>query len=108
MRYLKLLLCMLIMQPAFAQIQEQTVESDIESVKIYLQGAEIIRTKTINLQKGKHRLIFSGLSPNINAQSIQVTSSKNTSILSTTNKTNFMKPIFQFHSMIIITQTTLN
>jgi uncharacterized protein (TIGR02231 family) len=80
------------MQPAFAQIQEHTVESGIQSVKIYLQGAEIIRTKSINLKIGKHRLIFAGLSPNINAQSIQVTSSKNTSILSTTNKTNFLKP----------------
>ena len=92
MRYLKLLLCLLIMQPAFAQIQEHTVESNIESVKIYLQGAEVIRTKNINLQTGKHRLILSGLSPNINPQSIQVTSSKNTSILSITNKTNFLKP----------------
>ena len=82
MRYLKLLLCLLIMQPAFAQIQEHTVESNIESVKIYLQGAVVIRTKNINLQTGKHRLILSGLSPNINPQSIQVTSSKNTSILS--------------------------
>ena len=92
MRYLKLLVCLLIMQPAFAQIQEHTVESKIESVKIYLQGAEVIRTKAISLKTGKHRLILSGLSPNINAQSIQVTSSKNTSILSITNKTNFLKP----------------
>lgn len=92
MRYLKLFICLLIMQPAFAQIEEHAVESNIESVKIYLQGAEVIRTKDVNLRPGKHRLIFEGLSPNINPQSIQVTSSTNTSILSITNKTNFLKP----------------
>jgi uncharacterized protein (TIGR02231 family) len=92
MRYLKLIICLLILQPAFAQIQEQSIEAKIEAVKIYLQGAEIIQAKELNLPQGKHRLIFTGLSPNIHPQSIQVTATGNTSLLSVTSKTNFLKP----------------
>lgn len=96
MSSLKMLVCLLfstfLYSSAFAQIQEHVVKASIDEVKIYLQGAEIIRTKEINLPKGKHRLIFSDLSPLVNAQSVQVTASENTSILSITNKTNFRKP----------------
>jgi uncharacterized protein (TIGR02231 family) len=90
MRFLTIVLCLLISQPMWAQIQEKTIKTDIDEVKIYLQGAEIIRTKKLNLSKGKYRIIFAGLSPRLDARSIQVTASNNTSILSTTSKINFM------------------
>lgn len=92
MRFLTIMLCLLISQPMWAQIQEKTIKTDIAEVKIYLQGAEIIRTEKLNLSKGKYRIIFAGLSPRLDARSIQVTASNNASILSTTSKTNFMSP----------------
>lgn len=92
MRYFQILLCLLFIQPLFAQIQEQNIKTDIDAVRVYLQGAEIIRTKNLNLPKGKHRLIFNGLSPLLDARSIQVNASENTSILSLTSKTNFQNP----------------
>jgi len=79
-------------QPLFSQIKEQNVKTDIDAVRVYLQGAEIIRTKNLNLAKGKHRLIFTSLSPLVDARSIQVNASENTSILSITSKTNFQNP----------------
>ncbi len=92
MKLFQVLLCLLIVQPLFSQVQEQKLNTGIDEVKVYLQGAEIIRNKTLNLPKGKHRLIFTGLSPLIDARSIQVNASNNTSILSITSKTNFSHP----------------
>ncbi|MGB0861712.1 MAG: DUF4139 domain-containing protein [Saprospiraceae bacterium] len=95
MKLFKTMLCLLVISlpmSIMAQIQEKIVKTDIDEVKVYLQGAEIIRTEKFNLSKGKHRIIFSELSPRLDARSIQVTASNNTSILSTTSKTNFMSP----------------
>lgn len=72
-------------------IQEQNLETKIEEVKIHLQGAEIIRQATVSLATGKHQLIFSNLSPKINAQSIQISAPEGVNVLSTTSKINFLK-----------------
>lgn len=79
--------------PLLAQIQEQDVTTDIEAVKIYLLGAEIARTKSINLPAGKHRLVFKGLSPRLKGNSVTMTTSDNARILSITSQTNFLNPM---------------
>lgn len=84
--------CGMLAMPLHAQDAGQAVKTDISSVRVYLQGAEVIRNQQLNLAKGRHRLVFTGLSPQLVGQSIQVTASENTSILSITSKTNFLSP----------------
>jgi uncharacterized protein (TIGR02231 family) len=66
------------------------VETNIETVKISLQGAEIIREKELILPTGRSRIVFNGLSTKINAQSIQVTATNDVQVLSVVGKINFL------------------
>ncbi len=93
MRIFWIILCLFVGLPVFGQFEkEQTVETKIEKVKICMRGAEIIREKTVNLSTGRHKLIFSGLSPTINPQSIQITATNDVNVLSVTSQINFLKP----------------
>jgi len=56
---------------SFAQELEKEITTSIEEVRIHLQGAEIIRTAKTTLPSGKHKLVFTDLSPKINPASIQ-------------------------------------
>ncbi len=77
--------------PAYSQvIKEQKVKSEISSVTVYLTGAEIHRNKTLNLKSGKTRLIFTDLSPKINAKSIRITTDENVDLLGITNTINYL------------------
>ncbi len=69
---------------------KQEISTDIESVKISLQGAEIIREQELILSAGRNSIVFNGLSPKINAQSIQVTATNEVQVLSVVGKINFL------------------
>ena len=72
--------------------KEQEIIAPIQEVRIHLQGAEIVRTIRTTLSKGRHELVFTGLSPKINPASIQVAAvEEGVNILSTTNRINFLK-----------------
>ena len=75
----------------YAHQSEQDINTKIEEVKVHLRGAEIIRTKKITLAAGKESLVFSGLSPRLNASTIVATATNGATILSVTSKTNFLK-----------------
>lgn len=98
MKNLIFILCFFWIYPAFSQ-KEQTkkVETKISSLVIYLEGAEITRTKRITLKKGRNRLIFKNLSPKLNAQSLRVSVppnlSEKISVLATSSKTNYLSKI---------------
>ena len=63
-KYLILLGIALTYSNAFSQKETiQHIKADIESLVIYLEGAEIHRSKTIKLSQGKNKIIFEGLSP---------------------------------------------
>lgn len=66
------------------------ITTDVQSVIVYLDGAEISRSKSLSLPAGRTSIIFEGLSPHINTQSIQVTATENVSILSVGSKINFL------------------
>ncbi|MCF6184131.1 MAG: DUF4139 domain-containing protein [Bacteroidales bacterium] len=77
--------------PEFGQgIKEQKVKTEINSVTVYLSGAEIHRNKMLNLKTGKTRLIFVNLSPKINDKSVRITTSKNVDLLGITTKINYL------------------
>ena len=69
------------------------IKTDIGSITIYLDGAEISRAKNVQLPKGKTRVIFENLSSKLNSKSIQVTTTGDVSILAISNKINHLTDI---------------
>ncbi len=91
-----------------AQETEKEINAPIESVRIFLRGGEIIRTSKTTLSQGKHKLIFTGLSSNINASSIQIsTDGGEVNILSTTSKINFLKEDKKTNPRILVLKDSL-
>ena len=85
MKTFQLLLILLCLQLVNAQ-----QKSKITNVTVYLDGAEINRTSSIDLDSGTSELIFNGLSPQIEESSIQISGLKNASILSINYGINYL------------------
>jgi uncharacterized protein (TIGR02231 family) len=82
-----------LMEPLAAQYQDPLTPTRIVRVKLYLQGAEVYRSARTELPKGVSEIILGNLSPNINASSIQVSSTNNVAVLSATYRNNYMVPV---------------
>jgi len=92
----------------FSQETEKEINASIEEVRIHLQGAEIIRTDQVTLPRGKHKLVFTGLSPKMNPSSIQIsTEGGDVNMLSTTSRINFLKDKKESNPAIGILQDSL-
>ncbi len=61
---------------------EKPTPSKIEKVTVYLEGASVERTSSINLLPGENSFIFNNLSPDIDENSIQISGLGDASILS--------------------------
>lgn len=83
------LACLLLLQ-----VNAQTkkiVESKIDKVTVFLEGAQTQRSAKVNLTLGKYELVFAAISPSIDAQSIQVKAEGPVTVLSVIHQQNFMK-----------------
>ncbi|MEL6811774.1 MAG: mucoidy inhibitor MuiA family protein [Bacteroidota bacterium] len=65
--------------------------SKIKEVTVYLEGATIERTSSVNLVPGENRLLFNDLSPDIDENSIQISGLKDASILSLNFDVNYLE-----------------
>ncbi|MCU0348363.1 MAG: DUF4139 domain-containing protein [Saprospiraceae bacterium] len=82
---------LLIALEGWAQLPETLLKTTPTSITIHLKGAELIQTSSLNLKAGRQRVIFTGLSPKLNPQSVQVTATNGVQLLSVTTKTNFFR-----------------
>lgn len=73
-----------------AQLRETTLHATLNRATIHLQGVELIQTVEHKPAPGRQRFVFTGLSPKLNPQSVQVTATNGVQILSVTTKTNFL------------------
>lgn len=76
------------LQNLFAQ--KQNISSKIEKVTIFTSGGQVTRRAKVNILQGKTELVFGGISPNIDKQSIQVKGEGEFTILSVTHQTNYL------------------
>ena len=53
-------------------IDNKSVPSKIEEVTVFFQGAELIHTANAGLHKGSNEICISGLSPNIDRNSVKI------------------------------------
>jgi len=83
----------LVYQTIFAQENSQRIKSEIKSIVIYLSGAELTHSETVNLPAGRSSVVFEGLTPKLLQQSVQVTVSDNVSVLAISANINYLNKI---------------
>ena len=87
-------LLMLLLLPAIAMAQKdvanKVLESKIENVTVYENGAQLTRTAKTTLAAGRTQLVFRGVSGQIDPQSIQAQGSGSFTILSVVNQSGFL------------------
>jgi hypothetical protein len=88
--YLLLIAYLFIGTHLLAQVKQQTVVSKIEKVTLYTNGAQVSRKASCTVAAGKTELLFSGISPDIDKQSIQVKGDGKFTILSVTHQINYL------------------
>ncbi len=90
MRQLLLLLVSMTIHQINAQTKK-TVDSKIDKVTVFLEGAQTQRSAKVNLTAGKFELVFNNISPAIDVQSIQVKAEGNITVLSVIHQQNHLK-----------------
>ncbi len=76
------------------QLSAQTkknIDSKIDKVTVFLEGAQVQRTARTAFSPGKYELVFTNISPSIDKQSIQVKADDNVTVLSVIHQQNFLK-----------------
>jgi hypothetical protein len=74
-----------------SQKENQQITSKIEKVTMFLQGAQVERSARQALTTGKYNVVFSGISPKVEKQSIQLKAEGKLTVLSVTHQVNFLK-----------------
>jgi hypothetical protein len=74
-----------------AQTPKKNIESKIEKVTVFLQGAQVQRSAKALLTSGKQELVFTNISPAIDKQSIQVKAEVSVTVLSVIHQQNHLK-----------------
>jgi hypothetical protein len=76
----------------FAQeLAEKKIQSEVSEVTVFLDGAQIVREKSVALEKGKSVIKFEKLSPFINAKSLQVKAEGDITVLSVNHQQNYLE-----------------
>ena len=74
----------------FAQETALEVASKISKVTVFLEGAQITRSSTVNLKSGVSNLSLTGIAAHIQEQSIQVDGPSAVKILSVSFRVNYL------------------
>ncbi|MGB5554183.1 MAG: DUF4140 domain-containing protein, partial [Flavobacteriaceae bacterium] len=87
---MKSLVLFLILSPFLIFSNDPKLPSKIKEVTVYLNGAQITRSAQCKLPSGTSEIVFTGLSPKIDENSIQLSGLQSVSILSMTYDVNYM------------------
>jgi hypothetical protein len=74
----------------FAQEPSQQVNSKIAQVTVFLEGAQVTRSTSVNLKQGVSNLSLAGIAAGIQEQSIQVDGPSSVKILSVSFRVNYL------------------
>ena len=72
-------------------ISQQKIDSKIEHVTVFLNGAQVARTAVASIPKGKSELILRVLTPNLDVQSVTVKGDGDFTIMSVKSQMNFLE-----------------
>ncbi|NOU60184.1 DUF4139 domain-containing protein [Marinifilum caeruleilacunae] len=91
MRTISILIFSLIFSNLFAQeIPEQKVQTEVKEAIVFLDGAQVLRKKNVQLTRGKSLIKFVNLSPFIDAKSIQLKAKGELTVLSVNHQLNHL------------------
>lgn len=75
--------------------EERTMESKVDSVTVFLQGAQVYRSGKLDIPLGRSIWVAKGLSPYIDPQSMQVKTNPDLVLLSVNHRLNYLEKIDQ-------------
>lgn len=82
---------LLLASTTFAQIvHEQKVESKIKDVTVFITGGEVHRTASINLKKGRNKLVFNRISTVADHKSAQFNADKKFNLVSVSAEVDYL------------------
>lgn len=82
----------LVLTSILTQAQDgKKIESKIQKVTLFLNSAQIMRTAAVAITPGTSTYIFTGISPSIDVQSLQVRAAGDFTILSVKTEINFLE-----------------
>lgn len=94
MKAINILLLSLIFSNVFSQeILEKEIKTEVNEVTVFLDGAQIVRKKMIDLTKGNSIVKFVNLSPFIDAKSVQVKAEGELTVLSVNHQQNYLDKV---------------
>ena len=70
--------------------KEQNIKSEIKKVKLYITSGEMTHESNLKLEKGRNKLIFSGISAFADPNSIQFTGDNNFRLVSISTEIDFL------------------
>lgn len=77
--------------PAWSQHgADRPVETSVSEATVYLEGAQLVRKKAVDLPSGETVLKFIGLSPDMDAKSIQVKAVGEVTVLAVNHQLNYL------------------
>lgn len=71
---------------------EKIIKSKVKEVTVFLQGAQVTRKGSFSVGKGTSKIIFEGISPQYNANSVQVKGKGRFTILDVKNEVFYPQP----------------
>ncbi|MBC7864752.1 MAG: mucoidy inhibitor MuiA family protein [Bacteroidia bacterium] len=87
-------------------IPVQNIAQPVENAVLYLDGAELIHSKSVTISPGRTNVVFTGLTNKLIGKSVQVTSSSpDVNILSISDKINFLNPAKENAKIKVIRDT---
>lgn len=85
------LLIVTIISAVFSKAQEIKKEIEVKQATVFLQGAKVFGSTNISLQKGKNTVRIVNLPNNLDENTYKINLEKNTTLLSITPQSNFLK-----------------
>ncbi|MDP3916100.1 MAG: DUF4140 domain-containing protein [Bacteroidota bacterium] len=75
------------------EIKVVEIKTDVNEVTVFIEGAQVIRKKNVDLTQGKSILKFVNLSPFIDPKSVQVKVEGEITVLSVNQQQNYLDKI---------------
>lgn len=77
----------------FSQSSERKITSQVKEVTVFLQGAQVTRTSTVELKPGQSTLVLTGTSPHVHENSIQAEANMSAKILGVSFRVNYLQDL---------------
>ncbi|WP_454046527.1 DUF4139 domain-containing protein [Chryseobacterium sp. Marseille-Q8038] len=84
-------LLLIIFSVAFIKAQEIKKEIEVKQATVFLQGAKVFGSTNVSLQKGRNTIRIVNLPNNLDENTYKINLEKNTTLLSITPQSNFLK-----------------